>query len=191
MAEIPASKVTVHMVASLDGFIVDKDGGVGWLETTDCYERGVDPEDPSRFLESVGCWVIGSRTYENALRLGWPYGDKPTFVLTNRELAAERTSVKFLSGDLGPLFERELKPAFSSIWVCGGATLVKALLQQGLVDEICMTVAPVIIGDGLSFFDRVGVELPLHLNDVKAYKSGMVELTYQVEKQGQRIGSPR
>ena len=54
------SKVTVHMVCSLDGYIVDKDGGVAWLETSDTYEAGVDREDPTEFLESVGCWVIGA-----------------------------------------------------------------------------------------------------------------------------------
>ncbi len=174
------SKVTIHMVASLDGYIVDKAGGVAWLETSDTYEAGVAREDPTELVETIGCWVIGSKTYEHTLTLGWPYGDKPTFVLTHRDLSSNRASVQFRSGDLERLVNEELKPLYKSIWVCGGAALVKEFLRLGLVDEVCMTIAPIIIGDGLPFFDRVGVERPLHLKDVEANKSGMVELWYEV-----------
>lgn len=174
------SKVTIHMVASLDGYIVDKDGGVAWLDTHDRYEAGVAHEDPTPFLETIGCWVIGSRTYEHALRLGWPYGDKPTFVLTSRSLASDRASVRFRSGDLRHLVDRELRPQYRSIWVCGGSVLVKSFLQLGLADRLCVTIAPAMIGDGLPFFDRIGVARALHLEDVKAYESGIVELTYEI-----------
>ena len=71
-------RVTVHMVASLDGFIARKDGSVSWLETSDSYEKGTGGEDAEAFLETVDCFVVGSRTYETALSLGWPYGDVPT-----------------------------------------------------------------------------------------------------------------
>lgn len=174
------SGVTVHMVASLDGYVVDRDGGVGWLETEDTYERGVEREDPSAELEAIGCWVIGAKTYESALTLGWPYGDKPTVVLTSRGLSSERESVLFRSGDLRQLFADELLPTYGNVWVCGGPTLVKELLRLDLVDEVCLTIAPALVGEGLHFFDRVGVLRPLHLVDAKAYRSGMVELTYEV-----------
>ena len=87
------SRVTIHMVASLDGFIARKDGRVDWLETSDRFEGGdsLDPEFVQEFLKTIDCYVMGSRTYETALSfegkgLGWPYGDKPTFVLTSRDL---------------------------------------------------------------------------------------------------------
>ena len=85
--------VTVHMVASLDGFIARKDGRVDWLETADTFEGGetLTPEYVQAFLETIDCYVMGSRTYETALSfeekgLGWAYGDKPTVVLTRRNL---------------------------------------------------------------------------------------------------------
>ena len=176
------SKVTIHMVASLDGYIVKKDGSVDWLEVSDNYQAGVDGEDPEEFLKTIGCYVIGSRTYEHVLTLGWVYGDKPTIVLTHRDLSSDRASVQFRSGELERLVNEELKPKYKSIWVCGGAAVVKEFLRLGLVDEVCMTIAPIIIGDGVPFFDHVGVENPLHLKDVKAYKSGMVELWYEVRR---------
>src|SRR6476469_5632897 len=88
-----ASKITIHMVASLDGFIESTDGGVSWLETSDTYEHGVVEENAEEFLRTIDCYVMGSRTYELALKLGWPYGDTPVIVLTHRDMSADRASV--------------------------------------------------------------------------------------------------
>lgn len=170
------------MVSSLDGFICKPDGNVGWLETADRYEAGVTEEDAAAFLETVDCFVMGSRTYETALKLGWPYGDVPVVVLTSRDLPTERASVQFLSGDLTRLVKERLKPRHRNIWVVGGAALVGDFLRLRLADEIRITIAPVVIGEGLPFFDRTGVESALHLKGVTAYRSGMVELWYEVRK---------
>src|SRR5262245_3965327 len=87
------SHVTIHMSASLDGFIARKDGSVDWLETSDEFVGGetMDQGFVEAFLKTIDCYVMGSRTYETALNfeakgLGWSYGDKPTFVLTRRHL---------------------------------------------------------------------------------------------------------
>src|SRR6476659_8919998 len=101
------SRVTIHMVASLDGFVARKDGSVDWLETSDEFPGGavMEPGFVEAFLKTIDCYVMGSRTYETALPfdtqgLGWAYGDKPTFVLTHRELPRARDTVEFYSGDL-------------------------------------------------------------------------------------------
>src|SRR5262245_8069718 len=104
------SHVTIHMAASLDGFIARKDGSVDWLETSDTFEGGetLTPEFVKEFLATIDCYVMGSRTYETALDFeakgfGWSYGDKPTFVLTRRTLRKTRDTVEFYSGDIGRL----------------------------------------------------------------------------------------
>ena len=106
------SRVTIHMAASLDGFIARKGGSVDWLETSDKFEGGdtMAPEFVEAFLKTIDCYVMGSRTYETALDfeakgLGWSYGDKPTFVLTSRELRQVRDTVEFYSGDLALLVD--------------------------------------------------------------------------------------
>ncbi len=93
---IAESRVTIHMAASLDGFIARQDGSVDWMETTDEFVDGatMDPAFVEAFLNSIDCYVMGSRTYETALGFeaqghGWAYGDKPTFVLTSRELPSD------------------------------------------------------------------------------------------------------
>ncbi|HEX6899397.1 MAG TPA: dihydrofolate reductase family protein [Thermoanaerobaculia bacterium] len=174
------------MVASLDGFIARKDGSVDWLETSDEFVDGetLDPGFVEAFLETIDCYVMGSRTYETALRFeaqgaGWAYGDKPTFVLTSRDLPRVRDTVELYSGDLARFVNERLRPAFRTIWFVGGGMVSAECLRLGLADEVRYSILPVLIGDGIPFFDKLDRDIPLHLAEVKAYKSGMVELCYE------------
>jgi len=183
------SRVTIHMAASLDGFIARKDGRVDWMETLDTFEGGaaMTPEFVAAFLNTIDCYVMGSRTYETALDFeakgqGWAYGDKPTFVLTSRELPKSRDTVQFYSGDLTHLVNERLKPNFHSIWFVGGGAVSGECLRLGLADEVRYSIMPILIGEGVSFFDRLGQDVALHLVEVKGYESGMVALRYDVRK---------
>jgi dihydrofolate reductase len=186
---ISDSRVTIHMVASLDGFVARKDGSVDWLETSDEFAGGetMDPGFVEAFLKTINCYVMGSRTYETALRfeakgLGWSYGDKPTFVLTHRELSRTRDTVEFYSGDLAQLVNGRLRPSFRTIWFVGGGVVSGECLRRGLADEVRYSILPILIGDGTPFFDKLDRDIALHLAEVKAYKSGMVALCYQVAR---------
>ena len=183
------SRVTIHMAASLDGFIARRDGRVDWLETSDTFEHGaaMPPEVVAAFLKTIDCYVMGSRTYETALDfeakgLGWSYGDKPTFVLTHRTLPKTRSTVQFCSGDLGPLVEEKLKPQFRSIWFVGGGDVSASCLRLALANEVRYSILPIVIGDGLSFFQGLDRDVALHLLEATAYKNGMVALRYEVRK---------
>jgi dihydrofolate reductase len=182
-----AFKVTVHMVSSLDGIIAKKDNSVSWFETSDNYEKGVSEQDPEEFLKIIDCYVMGSRTYQHALELsksyGWAYGDKPTIVITNRDLPIERQNIEFYSGDLNKLVNERLKPNYKNVWLVGGAMLAKEFIRLRLTDEIRISVLPIILGDGTLFFDHIGQEQALHLKDVTAYKNGMIELWYEIKKE--------
>ena len=173
-------KVTIHMVSSLDGFIAKKDGSVSWLESSDSYEKGVSGEDAGEFLKTIDCFVLGSRTYETALALGWPYGDVPTIVLSHRDLPAARESVEFYSGDLHKLVNERLKRSYKNIWLVGGSLLVRDFIRLKLADDIRLSIVPIIIGEGTPFLDHIGQEQSLHLKDVTAYRDGMVELWYEI-----------
>jgi dihydrofolate reductase len=129
-------------------------------------------------VNAIDCFVLGSRTYEHALELGWPYGETPTVVVTTRELPSTRKSVEFYSGDLRKLVEEILGPRYRQVWLVGGAVLCQRFLQLGLVDEIRLSIAPVLLGEGLHLFGHSGAEKRWHLKDVTAYKTGFVELWY-------------
>jgi len=185
------SRVTVHMAASLDGFIARKDGSVDWLETSDEFVDGdtLDPGTVAAFLESIDCYVMGSRTYETALSyevkgFGWAYGDKPTFVLTRRTLPRIRDTVEFYSGDLAQFVNGRLRTNFRTIWFVGGGAVSGECLRLGLVDEVRYSILPILIGEGVPFFGELDKDIALHLVEVNGYKNGMVELRYEVRQLG-------
>jgi dihydrofolate reductase len=182
------------MVASLDGFIARKDGRVDWLQTSDEFVGGetMEPGSVEAFLKTIDCYVMGSRTYETALRfeaqgLGWSYGDKPTFILTRRDLPRSRATVQFHSGDLAEFVNGRLRPSFRTIWFVGGGVVSSECLRRGLADELRYSILPVLIGDGIPFFEDLGRDIALHLAEIRGYRNGMVELRYEV--QGPRGGS--
>jgi dihydrofolate reductase len=175
------SRVTLHVVSSLDGFIARKDNSVSWMDgQKKVYEAGVSisEEEVAAFVRGIDCYVLGSRTYEHALELGWVYGDTPTVVVTSRELPRARKSVEFYSGDLETLVKARLAPRFRNIWLVGGALVCQRFLELGLVDDIRLTIAPVLLGDGLRLFGDLMAEERWDLKDVVAYRNGFVELSY-------------
>ena len=112
-----ASRVTIHMAASLDGFIARKDGRVDWMETRDDFAGGesMDAAEVAAFLKTIDCYVMGSRTYETALGFerkgfGWAYGDTPVFVLTHHARAPLRmaggTEFRFVTDGIHAALEQ-------------------------------------------------------------------------------------
>ena len=182
-ANAKGRRVTLHVVSSLDGFIAKPDNSVSWLDSPgSVYEAGVSipEEEAATFVKAIDCYVLGSRTYEHALELGWPYGDTPTIVVTAREWppASTRKTVEFYSGDLKTLVDVKLAPRYRNIWLVGGAMLCQRFLELGLVDEIRLTIAPVLLGEGLRLFGGSLTEARWNLKNVVAYKNCFVELSY-------------
>ena len=177
------------MVSSIDGFIAKKDNSVSWFESSDHYEKGVSEGDAEEFMKTIDCFVMGSRTYEHAFELsktyGWAYGEVPTIVVSSRTLPVERKNIQVYSGNLHTLVDERLKPSYKNVWMVGGATLAKNFIRLKLADEIRLSIMPIMLGEGTLFFDQIGLEQAVHLKDVTAYKSGMVELVYEMKKNRQ------
>ena len=153
----------------------------------------MDPEFVTAFLKSIDCYVMGSKTYETALGFeargfGWAYGTKPVFVLTSRQLPRTRDTVEFYSGDLAQLVNGRLRPAFGRIWFAGGGAVSGECLRRGLADEVRYSILPVLIGDGIPFFEKLDRDVALHLTEVKGYKNGMVALCYEVRMETKSPG---
>ena len=182
------SRVTVHMVASLDGFVAREDGRVDWLETAGSeFAAGetLSPEEIEEFLQTIDCYVMGARTYETALGFekpgfGWASGNEPVFVLTSRTLPRRDEAVEFFNGELAELIGKRLRPRFRHVWVAGGGVVAGECVRLGLADEIRYSIAPVAIGAGIPFFQKLAQDVPLQLTGVRAFRNGMVELCYCV-----------
>lgn len=184
---ISESRVTIHMAASLDGFIARKDGSVDWMHVHDEYDQGetLDPDYVKDFLSTIDCYIMGSKTYETALAFereghGWAYGETPTKVLTTRDLPVARPTVQPISGDLASVFSEQLRPNFRNIWVVGGGRLAGDCMRLGIADEVRYSIVPTLIGDGIRFFAGLDGDVRLHLKDAKAYRNGIVALHYEV-----------
>jgi dihydrofolate reductase len=175
------------MVSSLDGIIAKKDNSVSWFETIDYYEKGIEltQQDTQQFLKTIDCYIMGSHTYEHALELsksyGWPYGDVPAIVVSNRILPINRPNIEMYSGDLNILVNEKLKNQYNNVWLVGGPMLARAFIQLKLATKIRQTILPIILGEGTLFFNQIAHEQALHLCEVNAYKNGMVELCYEIK----------
>ncbi len=180
--------LTIHMVSSLDGYIAKRDNSIAWFETSCNYEKGIalTDEETAAFLTSIDCYIMGARTYELAVELsksyGWAYGDKPTIVLSNKPGTAHLPNVEMYSGDLTKLVNERLKPIYKSVWLVGGASVVSDFIRLKLADEVRVSILPIILGDGIPFFNHIDQEQILLLKDVTPHKTGMVELCYEMKK---------
>ena len=128
-------KLTIHMVSSVDGIIAKKDNSVDWFETTDNYDKGIEitKEEMFEFNKMVDCYIMGAKTYEHALELsksyGWPYENKPTIVISHRNLPIIKPNIQVYSGDLNKLVNEYLKPKYTNAWLVGGAILAKEFIR--------------------------------------------------------------
>lgn len=174
---MPPGRVTLYVATSADGYLADEDGGVEWLSR---FEEGDDQTGYDEFLAGVDCLVMGSRTYEQVRGFGdWPYGDRPTYVFTARDLPRAAEPVEFVDGEVSTLAAR-LRREGAHVWLVGGADLARAFLRADEVDELRLTLVPVLLGGGLPLF----ADTPrrwLRLVAATTRASGLVELRYAVE----------
>jgi len=178
-------RVCIHMVCSLDGIIAKSDNSIDWFETEDHYGPGIEATAEEQTLAGIDCYVMGSHTYELAISLadqhGWPYGGKPSYVMTSRELPITQKGVLLFSGDPLQLLERCRENHYQNIWVLGGAALCTSFLNLNLVKEIHVTILPILLGSGLRLFEKLSGDRPLHLIKNRASKAGTIELAYELK----------
>ncbi len=170
----------LYIATSVDGFIATEDGSVDWLE-----EFQSEPPDDGdggyeAFFETVDALVMGARTYEQVRSFGeWPYGDRPTYVLTRRAHEPDVESVEFVNDDVASLGVR-LEERYGRIWLVGGGEIARAFLMARQVDALRLNVVPLLLGGGVRLFGENGVRERLETTDSTTRANGIVELQYRV-----------
>jgi dihydrofolate reductase len=190
------AKTQYYCAASLDGFIAESDDTLDWLLKYEGSFEGDDAEPGpmsggsyDRFYEGVGALVSGSTTYEFVLEHleEWPYGGKPTWVLTTRDLPApegDDVDVRFADAKVRDLHDEMMAAAGQrNLWVIGGGNVASQFADEGLLDEVLVTVVPVVLGEGKPLFDRRLPGGPIQLTGTTTFDSGMVELRYEITKE--------
>ncbi len=131
---------------------------------------------------------MGSVTYEFVLdELNeWPYEGKPTWVLSTRDLPkpeGEEVDVRIVSAKVPDLHEEMVAAAGDrNLWVVGGGNVASQFADAGLLDELLVTVVPVVLGEGKPLFDRRLAGGPMQLTGTRVFDSGMVELRYEIKR---------
>ncbi len=171
--------ITIHMVSSIDGFVANLEDTVDWMRSSFTYPQGktLTDQDVTSYLNGIDCYIIGSNTYQLALKLGWPYGDKPVYVLSTSIPSSEIKTVTIWDGTLADLIRTI---SHKNIWVAGGPQLVQSFLLEQLAVQLIITICPNILGGGKPFFKNLPELIQLELLDHQAYSDGMVELTYKI-----------
>ena len=168
--------------ATLDGYVADDNDGIDWLQGFDSGYEGAGEnvmEAIDAYIEGVGALVMGSSTYEFILDHSWPYGDRPTWVLTSRELpVAEGADIRFHNGPVAEVHPEMVKAAGErDLWVVGGGPVASELAEAGLLDELHVTIVPVILGSGKPLFSKP-IGKGMRLLGTRSFDNGMFELRY-------------
>ena len=176
---------SVFVATSLDGCIARENGSLDWLDAAN--ETVLEGEDCGfkEFMESVDALVMGRNTFEQVLSFGsWPYGDKPVFVLTSREInIPNEISETVIHSSETPqeLYERLSNDGMRRLYIDGGIT-IQRFLMAGLIDDIIVTIIPVALGSGKPLFGRMDKDLLLKHIDTKVFEFGFVQIKYQAKK---------
>ena len=175
-------KVVLYIAMSLDGCIADTDGGVDWLNST-ADVPGNEKEESSydAFIRDVDTVIMGWNTYHQiVMKLSpdrWVYEGIPCYVLTHREME-DTEEITFIDTPVCDLVKILRREEGKNIWICGGAQVAEALMHEDLIDRYQITVAPVILGEGIRLFPELPGEKHLRLTDVRQYGS-FAELTFE------------
>ena len=170
--------ISVYIAASLDGYIARPDGSLDWLEAAAHAEEDYGYES---FVAGVDAFAMGRGTYDHIAGVDpLPFGSKPVFVFTHREPEA-REEVTFWAVDPVAAIAHWAELGYARVYVDGGV-LIDALLRAGLVDELTITLAPVLLGEGIPLFHAGFDEAALRLDGVDSYPSGMVQLRYTIPR---------
>ncbi|HEV7166871.1 MAG TPA: dihydrofolate reductase family protein [Micrococcaceae bacterium] len=178
------TRTQYFVASSIDGFIAAPDGGLDWLLQFDGFEGGQESYDG--FLAGVGAIIMGADTYRFLLDQKlevWPYADTPVWVFSHTELPAiDGASLRFVSGDVLPVHrEASAAAAGANVWLVGGGNLVAQFQQAGLLDDLLLSIVPVLLGSGRPLLPVSTTTAPLALERQRTLGSGVVELAYRMQ----------
>ena len=167
-------KIILFIASSLDGYIAKENGDVDWLPqiTASGYDE---------FYESIDTVIMGKNTYDQILTFGaYPYKKKKSYVFTHNKSLRKDEHVEFVS-DVEQFTKTLISSSQGSIWLVGGAKLITTFLHYKLIDEIILSVIPLVLTNGISLFQNIPQKINLELIKTTQYDK-LVELHYKILK---------
>lgn len=170
-------KLRLFIASSLDAYIARPDGSVDWLFTDGDYGY-------KDFYDSIDIVLMGRKTYEQVLEFGdYPYADKDSFIFTRRDIiSSQNENVRFISKDIVGFTESLLRSQSDDVWLVGGSQIIKIFLEHDLIDDIIVSIHPIILGEGIPLFDHIKKEIHMELVNHVSFESGLVQMHYSIVK---------
>lgn len=172
-------KVRLFIAMSLDGFIADPNGGVGWLNGQSNDEETIDAY--SEFIQDVDTVIMGWNTYHQIVTElspdEWVYKGLTSYVITHHNETSS-DQIRFVKESPAELVKTLKAQSGRDIWICGGASIIQQLVQKNLIDEYYLTIIPTLLGTGIRLFENANQEIPLRLVKTRSY-NGMTDLIYR------------
>lgn len=165
---------SVYIAHSLDGYIARRDGAIDWLELVHSPEEDYGYQ---AFFDTVDAMILGRSTYDVAVNFDpWPYGNKRCVVLTHRP-TEPRHNEEFFHGDITVLLDQLAAAGIKRVYVDGGS-VISQFLKHGLIDDLTLSIVPVLLGEGISLFQGLSQQQNLSLVSSKSFNTGLVQLYY-------------
>jgi dihydrofolate reductase len=176
-------KIKLYIASSLDSYIASEDGSIDWLFSDADYGY-------AKFYDSIDTILVGRKTYDQSLTFDeYPYKGKNVYVFTRR---AEREKKKkkntydvdYVDEDITSFVRHIIQQPVNKkdIWLLGGREIVSILSNADLIDEIILSVHPIILGKGIPLFSNIRKQVKLQLLESIPFQSGLVQLYYRVVK---------
>lgn len=179
-------KVSIYIATSLDGFIAAKDGGMDWLSGSTIDPTTISESEDygyQAFMDTIDVLIMGRITYEFVLSTGfWPYSDKRVIILSNTLKKISETlpeSVELKSGPPDEIYSELKNAGAKHLYIDGGKT-IQSFLDAELIDEMCITRVPVLLGDGIPLFGEIRSKMNVHHVKTQSYPNGFVQSRYRL-----------
>jgi dihydrofolate reductase len=171
-------KVKLFIASSLDCYIAREGGGIDWLFTDDDYGY-------TKFYDSIDTIIVGRKSYDQSLAFDeYPYKGKKVYVFTRKKVRKNNNEqdVEYIDTNIEDFVTSLTHSVGKDIWLLGGGEIVSVLLNAGLVDEIILSIHPIILGTGIPLFRDIQKEVNLKLENSLSFDSGLTQLCYKVLK---------
>jgi dihydrofolate reductase len=178
MGKSDMRKVKLFIASSLDCYIAREDGGIDWLFTDDDYGY-------TKFYDSIDTIIVGRKSYDQSLTFDdYPYKGKKVYVFTRKKIRKNNNEqdVEYINTNIQDFVTSLTQSIGKDIWLIGGGEIVSVLLNAGLVDEIILSIHPIILGTGIPLLRDIQKEVNLKLENSLSFDSGLTQLYYKVLK---------
>ena len=171
-------KVILYIAASLDGYIAKPNDDLSFLNAV---QREGEDYGYQEFMRSVDTVILGRKTYDWVMTQVeiFPHAELQTFVITSSK-RENLGKITFYNGDIPELITNLKTRDGQNIFIDGGAAVVNTLLNHSLIDEIIVSIIPVLLGDGVRLFNNGRPEQAMQLLSCKQFDSGLVQLHYKI-----------